>query len=264
MLRGRGSKKRINYHLVGDTLFSSVPPSNSLVSISNPWRAFQRPSRTLDTPIALLPEPQRYKDSVRYDGLGADIQRQRQENLTQNLIFVFPKIWGGGPLSPLYNPTPLLPQTAARKTRRCRGNSNKCKCRDLQQNTIKSCLQSIQSIFFQLLCCNDKQKWILDGCSEKKREKYQKVASWNTYRISVLLLFYRASLCVIRRGGCGGATSFGNDFKHLFSCENSNRSGHKRIFSPNTLCWKIENTSSLMAFHQGGHPSSNYIILKKN
>ena len=100
MLRGRGSKKRINYHLVGDTLFSSVPPSNSLVSISNPWRAFQRPSRTLDTPIALLPEPQRYKDSVRYDGLGADIQRQRQENLTQNLIFVFPKIWGGVPLAP--------------------------------------------------------------------------------------------------------------------------------------------------------------------
>ena len=63
--------------LVGETLFSSVPPSKSLVSIPDPCRAFwtdTRPSRALDSPRALLTELQRYRDTVRWAGLGLNVR----------------------------------------------------------------------------------------------------------------------------------------------------------------------------------------------
>ena len=58
-----------------ETLFSSVPPSNSLVSVS-----------ALDSPRALLPELQRYKDTVRCAALGAEVPGHLLEQLTQTLI----------------------------------------------------------------------------------------------------------------------------------------------------------------------------------
>ena len=46
----------------------------------------RRPSWALDSPRALLPELQRYKDTVRCGELGAEVQGQRQQQLTQTLI----------------------------------------------------------------------------------------------------------------------------------------------------------------------------------
>ena len=44
------------------------------------------PSRTLDSPRALLPELQRYKDTVRCAALGAEVPGHCQQQLTQTLI----------------------------------------------------------------------------------------------------------------------------------------------------------------------------------
>ena len=44
------------------------------------------PSRTLDSPSALLPELQRYKDTIRCGELGAEVPGHHQQQLTQNLI----------------------------------------------------------------------------------------------------------------------------------------------------------------------------------
>ena len=63
----------------GNTVFSSVPPSNSLVSVSDP-------SRALDSPRVLLPELQRYKDAIKCGALGAEVPGHRQEQLRQTLI----------------------------------------------------------------------------------------------------------------------------------------------------------------------------------
>ena len=70
--------------------FSSVSPSNSLVSVLDPLGLFEltrRPSRALDLPRALLPELKRYKDMVRCAALGAEVTgHRRQQQLTQTLI----------------------------------------------------------------------------------------------------------------------------------------------------------------------------------
>ena len=51
--------------------FSSVPPSNSLVSVlEGLFELTRRPSRALDLPRALLPELQRCKDTVCHARLG--------------------------------------------------------------------------------------------------------------------------------------------------------------------------------------------------
>ena len=71
------------------TLFSFVPPSNSLVSISDLQVLFVltwRPSRALDSPIALLPELQRYMDTFRCAAPGAEVPGHCQKQLTQTLI----------------------------------------------------------------------------------------------------------------------------------------------------------------------------------
>ena len=46
----------------------------------------QRPFRALNSPHALLPELQRYKDTVRCGALGAQVPGHRQQQLTQTLI----------------------------------------------------------------------------------------------------------------------------------------------------------------------------------
>ena len=42
----------------------------------------RRPSRSLDLPHALLPELQRYKDTVKCAALGAEVPEHRLEQLT--------------------------------------------------------------------------------------------------------------------------------------------------------------------------------------
>ena len=46
----------------------------------------RRPSQALDSPRALLPELQRYKDTIRCGALGAEVPGHRQQQLTQTLI----------------------------------------------------------------------------------------------------------------------------------------------------------------------------------
>ena len=46
----------------------------------------RRPSQALDSPRALLPELQRYKDTARCAALGAEVPGHRQQQLTQTLI----------------------------------------------------------------------------------------------------------------------------------------------------------------------------------
>ena len=74
--------------LIGETLFSVVPPSNSLVSVSDPWRFFELTrcsSMAIDSPRALLPELQRYKDTD-IDWCGTQVPGHRQKQLTKTLI----------------------------------------------------------------------------------------------------------------------------------------------------------------------------------
>ena len=49
--------------LVSETLFSSVPPIKSLVSVSDPWRDFWADTAPFMGPCALLSELQRNKDT---------------------------------------------------------------------------------------------------------------------------------------------------------------------------------------------------------
>ena len=46
----------------------------------------RRPSRALDSSRALLPELQRYKDTVKGVALGAEVPGHRQQHLTQTLV----------------------------------------------------------------------------------------------------------------------------------------------------------------------------------
>ena len=46
----------------------------------------RRPSRALDSPRALLPELQKYKDTIRCAALGAEVPGHRQQQLPQTLI----------------------------------------------------------------------------------------------------------------------------------------------------------------------------------
>ena len=54
-----------------------------------PWGFFEltpRPSQALDSPRALLPELQRYNDTVRCAALSTEAPGHRQQQLTQTLI----------------------------------------------------------------------------------------------------------------------------------------------------------------------------------
>ena len=58
-------------------------PSQTLEGL---FELTQLPSQALDSPRALLPELQRYKDTVRCAVLGAEVPGHRQQQLTQTLI----------------------------------------------------------------------------------------------------------------------------------------------------------------------------------
>ena len=60
-----------------------LSPSRTLEGL---FELTRRPSRALDSPRALLPELQRYKDTVRCGALGAEVPGHRQQQLTQTLI----------------------------------------------------------------------------------------------------------------------------------------------------------------------------------
>ena len=64
-------------------LATPLSPSRTLEGLLELTR---RPSWALDLPRALLPELQRYKDTVRCAALGAEVPGHRQQQQTQTLI----------------------------------------------------------------------------------------------------------------------------------------------------------------------------------
>ena len=66
--------------------FLPATPSSPSRTLEGLFELTRRPSRALDSPRALLPELQRYKDTVRCAALGAEVPGHRQEQLTQTLI----------------------------------------------------------------------------------------------------------------------------------------------------------------------------------
>ena len=60
-----------------------MSPSRTLEGL---YELTRRPSRALDSPCALLPELQRYKDTVRCGALGAEVPGHRQQQMKQTLI----------------------------------------------------------------------------------------------------------------------------------------------------------------------------------
>ena len=71
--------------------FLPATPSSPSWTLEGLFELTRRPSRALDSPRALLPELQRYKDTVRCAALGMDVPGHRQKQLTQTLIVNFVK-----------------------------------------------------------------------------------------------------------------------------------------------------------------------------
>ena len=74
----------MNDPFVRKTLFSSVSPSNILISVSDRelFELTQCPSRALDSPRVLLPELQRNKVTVNRTALGSEVPGHHPEQLT--------------------------------------------------------------------------------------------------------------------------------------------------------------------------------------
>ena len=70
----------------GNTSLPFLPATPSSPSRTLEGLLELTPSRALDSPRALLPELQRYKDTVRCGALGAEVPGHRQQQLTQTLI----------------------------------------------------------------------------------------------------------------------------------------------------------------------------------
>ena len=62
-------------------LFLLAIPSSPSWTLEGLFELTRRPSRALDSPRALLPELQRYKDTVRCGALGAEVPEHRQQLL---------------------------------------------------------------------------------------------------------------------------------------------------------------------------------------
>ena len=65
---------------------SQQTPSSPSRTLEGLFELTQRPSQALDSPRSLLPELQRYKDTVRCVALGAEVPGHHQKQLTQTLI----------------------------------------------------------------------------------------------------------------------------------------------------------------------------------
>ena len=70
--------------------------------------AQKSPSRALESPRALLPELQRYKDTVRCAALGAEVPGHRQKQLTQTFIVRLLKMHLFTPISSQQNRIELV------------------------------------------------------------------------------------------------------------------------------------------------------------
>ena len=66
--------------------FLPATPSSPSRTLEGLFELTQRPSQALDSPRVLLPELQRYKDTVRCASLSAEVPGHRQQQLTQTLI----------------------------------------------------------------------------------------------------------------------------------------------------------------------------------
>merc|ERR1719422_1234152 len=69
-----------------DSSHCAATPSSPSRTLEGLFELTRRPSRALNSPGALLPELQRYKDTVRCAALGAEVPGHRQQQLTQTLI----------------------------------------------------------------------------------------------------------------------------------------------------------------------------------
>ena len=67
-------------------LFLPATPSSLSGTLEGLFELTWRLSRALDLPRPLLPELQRYKDTVRCAALGAKVPGHRRQQLTQTLI----------------------------------------------------------------------------------------------------------------------------------------------------------------------------------
>ena len=67
-------------------LFLPATPSSPSWTLEGLFELTRRPSWALVSPRALLPELQRYKDTVMCAALGAEVPGHRQQQLTQTLI----------------------------------------------------------------------------------------------------------------------------------------------------------------------------------
>ena len=66
--------------------FLPATPSSPSRTFEGLFELTRGPSRALDSPRALLPELQRYKDTVRCAALGTEVPGHRQQQLTQTLV----------------------------------------------------------------------------------------------------------------------------------------------------------------------------------
>ena len=66
--------------------FPPATPSSPSLTLEGLFELTRHPSRALKLSLALLPELQRYKDTVRCGALGAEVPGHCQQQLTQTLI----------------------------------------------------------------------------------------------------------------------------------------------------------------------------------
>ena len=66
--------------------FLTATPSSLSRTHEGLFELTQRPSRALDSPRSLLPELQRYKDTVKCATLGAEVPGHHQKQLTQTIV----------------------------------------------------------------------------------------------------------------------------------------------------------------------------------
>ena len=85
----RGAWSANQWLLIGETSFSSVPLSNSLVSVSDPRRAFWADTAPFSGPLlasCVASGTTEVHQVVKCAGLGREVPGDRQKQLTQTLI----------------------------------------------------------------------------------------------------------------------------------------------------------------------------------
>ena len=78
--------------------FFPATPSSTSLTLERLFELARRPSRALDSPCALLPELQRYKDTVTCGALGAEVPGHLHQQLTRTLIVSLLKTYFSTPI----------------------------------------------------------------------------------------------------------------------------------------------------------------------